>query len=278
MVVLHPEHVAGSRLGDDRVAKALVHAPVCLPFSFVEAGEVGKSMEERPDGGVREPLVVALRVLCIQEHGAARALGKRAVERRSLLAREALGRIGPADPEVSGLLVQRPQSRRQPADAALERETARAVALETVGEAVRHDDEPPRRLVLRAFRRAGRSRGGETGCEGRGRRLRAVGDGRACVCCRVHAAPSSLSFRPLYAALGHPLAAVALPFQARQAVVNRSSRPRRPEPLALPLHRASKRAFSARLANGSKAFRGGRAPPPRPTRAPSRSARVRYAL
>ena len=74
-----------------------------------------------------------------------------------LVAAGAALRVGPADPEVAVLLVQGAQARGQAAHAALELEAAFAVVFETVGQPVRHDDQPPglgrddaARVMLRA--------------------------------------------------------------------------------------------------------------------------------
>ena len=142
VVVLDPQRVARARFCQCYLAESFVHAPVCLPFFLVEAGELGEPVEQRPDGRVGEALVVGFGVAVVQEHRAAIAL----VERR-----------GQSGALVAVLLVQRAQARGQAAHAALELEAAFAVVLEAVGQPVRHDDQPPglgrddaARVMLRA--------------------------------------------------------------------------------------------------------------------------------
>ena len=157
VVVLDPQRVAGARFGQHCLAEPFVHAPVGLPFFFVEACELGEPVEQRPDGRVGEALVVGFGVAVVQEHRAAIALVERRGQPGALVVVHARIRVGPTDPEVAVLLVQGAQARGQAAHAALELEAAFAVVFETVGQPVRHDDQPPglgrddaARVMLRA--------------------------------------------------------------------------------------------------------------------------------
>ena len=143
VVVLDPQRVAGARFGQRCLAEPFVHAPVGLPFFFVEACELGEPVEQRPDGRVGEALVVGFGVAVVQEHRAAIALVERRGQPGALVVVHARIRVGPADPEVAVLLVQGAQARGQAAHAALELEAAFAVVFEAVGQPVRHDDQPP---------------------------------------------------------------------------------------------------------------------------------------
>ena len=203
VVVLDPQRVAGARFGQRCLAEPFVHAPVGLPFFFVEACELGEPVEQRPDGRVGEALVVGFGVAVVQEHRAAIALVERRGQPGALVVAHARVRVGPADPEVAVLLVQGAQARGQAAHAALELEAAFAVVLEAVGQPVRHDDQPPGLGRGNAARIGLRAPGDRVllprevdAREGKGER-RVAQKGRRGAVSVWHGSPPLLSFLPL---------------------------------------------------------------------------------
>ena len=171
VVVLYPHRVARPRHCRHGVAKPLVHAHVGLPRLLVEAGALGKPVEQRPQRGVREPLVVQRGVFFVQVYRHAGALGQRRVDAHGGGRVVFLAVLRPSYPEVARALVQRPERAGQPSCAAREGDPARPVHVHAVGQAVRHDDLPV-------------GRGRALQCPGLRRRFRLVG-GRAAHACRA---------------------------------------------------------------------------------------------
>lgn len=58
MVILHPDHVATADLGTHRFRELEVCFPVCEPILFVKVHFAGVVVEQWPEDGVRETVVV----------------------------------------------------------------------------------------------------------------------------------------------------------------------------------------------------------------------------
>ena len=131
VVVVHPEQVVRLEQGLQRVREALVDPDVALVVVAFEAGEVGAVVKERPQGAVREAVVVLLVVLVRQVHG---RRGEAAMI--DLPGRDA-GAVGdlaaPAEPQPAGLLEGVEQRHRKP---------ARPRCLLGDGDPVAHHDQP----------------------------------------------------------------------------------------------------------------------------------------
>jgi hypothetical protein len=66
VIVVHPYQIARPHLVHDRVGEPLVHAAIGVPVLAVEREPVEQVVKERPDDGVREPVVVVLDVALIE--------------------------------------------------------------------------------------------------------------------------------------------------------------------------------------------------------------------
>ena len=112
VIVVHPEQVVRLEQGLQGVREALADPDVALVVVAIEAGEVGAVVKERPQGAVREAVVVLLVVLVRQVRG----------RRGESAAIESLGRdagavgdlAAPAEPQPAGLLEGVEQRHREP--------------------------------------------------------------------------------------------------------------------------------------------------------------------
>jgi hypothetical protein len=68
LVVVHPDEAHAVRLGDGRFGEAPVHVCVLLEIACVEAGPGRERVHQRPEGAIRETVVVALDVGLAEQH------------------------------------------------------------------------------------------------------------------------------------------------------------------------------------------------------------------
>ena len=113
VVVVHPDQVARLEQRLQGVREALVDPDVALVVVAVEAGEVGAVVKERPQGTVREAVVVLLVVLVRQVRGGRGEAA--AIELPGGDARAVGNLAAPAEPQPAGLLEGVEQRHREPA-------------------------------------------------------------------------------------------------------------------------------------------------------------------
>lgn len=175
VVVLHPDHTARLELLHDRLRKRKVGLPIREPILLVEIHLAGVVVEEGPQDGVGEAVVVAVGDVVVEVDGLAGVLVAEAgVDERAVFGGDE--EAGPADPGEGHALFAAGEGGDEAAGGHLEVVLARGVLGDGDGEAVGDDDEVGGRAV--EVEGDGVAAGGRHGEEGvRGVRARGGGGG-----------------------------------------------------------------------------------------------------
>ena len=113
VIVVDPHHRVRRRDLRQRVGEAPVHPHVGLPLPFVVAGLTDRVVVQRPQGVVRETLVVGLDIVGREHHGV--QLDAVGLERRGVVVRD----TRPPDPRPAALAQEREQRPHETAGAGL---------------------------------------------------------------------------------------------------------------------------------------------------------------
>lgn len=143
VVVLDPDHVARLELGTDGLGEAEVGLAVGVPVCLLEVHLAGVVVEERPENGVGEAVVVAVCELVVEiDCLAGVLLHEPAVDDLAVLLWDVEAR--PADPGEVELLLAARERRDEAARAHLEVVLARGILGDRDGQTIRNDDQATR--------------------------------------------------------------------------------------------------------------------------------------